>query len=311
MSENIILPFDDQILQLPSCLTVHRQIRPTLQSWTANEYLDCCREICQSKQSQLCGIVHRDGEDRQVIGLALYRSHPTTYDGIRFELHDFVVEEKQRGQGLGTRLLGYLIDQAKSVGTTQVILQCDLTNTQAHRFFFRHGFTVSSFGFCLRNPILLPSNERLCAIDITDLPAEENERRLIQAQEVFRQLRPNLPSDRQEFIDRIRTICRTGPARMVIVINKDADEDVLGISVYRHSHNIKYGKHLYCDDLVAKEDRRSAGVGRCLINAMKQELIRLGLPCLALDSGCQRGRAHKFYHREGFVLDQFEFTLFF
>ena len=48
---------------------------------------------------------------------------------------------------------------------------------------------------------------------------------------------------------------------MIIVVSKDADDDVLGISVYRQSYNIKYGKHLYCDDLVTKEDKRSSGCG--------------------------------------------------
>jgi hypothetical protein len=28
-----------------------------------------------------------------------------------------------------------------------------------------------------------------------------------------------------------------------------------------------------------------------------------------LDSGCQRGRAHKFYHREGFNINHFGFTI--
>ena len=129
-----------------------------------------CREICQTKQSQICGIVRKDGEDVQVIGLALYRSHPTTYDMIRFEIHDFVINEKERGHGLGSRLLEYLIGQVKSIGAPQLILQCDLTNTEAHRFFFRYGFTVSSFGFCLRKKqyycrvtiVYMPSTSLIC-----------------------------------------------------------------------------------------------------------------------------------------------------
>jgi GNAT superfamily N-acetyltransferase len=75
--------------------------------------------------------------------------------------------------------------------------------------------------------------------------------------------------------------------------------------------NIKYSKHIYCDDLVTDETKRSLGVGRSLMNYMKQEAIKLGLDKITLDSGCQRGRPHKFYHREGFHIDQFKFTLLF
>lgn len=311
MADELVYSFDDAILRLPSCLAVHRQVRSQLQQYTSENYVALIGKFCETKQSRICGILRNSSGEREVLALAFYRRHFTTFDTVRFEIHDFVVADEERHHGLGARLLAHLFDQAKQAGAPSVVLQCDLTNTNAHRFFFRHGFTVSSFGFYFDHCEILPGNDEVRAIDITDLPEKENEEMLLQAQSVFRQLRPNLPADPRAYIDQIRSICQAGPARMVVAVRRDDSKDVLGLAIYRRSKNIKYGEHLYCDDLITDENKRSTGVGRCLINAMKKAAQGLGSSRLALDSGCQRGRAHKFYHREGFHIDQFEFTFFF
>jgi hypothetical protein len=79
---------------------------------------------------------------------------------------------------------------------------------------------------------------------------------------------------------------------MIVAINNDDKSKVLGLAVYRITSNVKYAKHIYCDDLATNESNRSSGVGRCLINYMKNEGKKLDINQLTLDSGCQRGRAH-------------------
>jgi GNAT superfamily N-acetyltransferase len=311
MSEEIIVPFDVELLQLASCLEVHRQLRSSLDELTSKQYSDLLQQICQSKQSHICGIVKQSSSDTCVYALAVYRIHLTTFDGVRLEIHDFIVDKQQRGRGLGTRLVHYFIDQAKQAGGSSLVLQCNTTNTDAHRFFFRHNFTINSFAFLVNKCRLLPSNEQIRVVDITDLPEDENTRMLARAQTVYRQLRPHLPTNSTVFIKHIRRICQTGPARMLVAMNNDTTQTILGLALYRCVHNIKYNRHIYCDDLITDEQQRSAGVGRCLINAMKAKVHELGLDRLALESGCQRVRAHKFYHREGFHIDQYQFTLYF
>ena len=144
-------------------------------------------------------------------------------------------------------------------------------------------------------------------IDITDAP--ENEQFLIQAHQIYRQLRPHLPADPGAYVTQIQEICRTGPARIIIAISNDETKEILGLSLYRVTRNVNYSRHIYCDDLVTNENQRSSGVGRCLINYMKKEGKKLGIDWLVLDSGCQRGRAHRFYYREGFVISQFGFLM--
>jgi hypothetical protein len=44
---------------------------------------------------------------------------------------------------------------------------------------------------------------------------------------------------------------------------------------------------------------------------MKTEAEKAGLNRITLHSGCQRGRTHNFYYREGFYIDQFKFSMLF
>ncbi|CAF3268974.1 unnamed protein product, partial [Rotaria sp. Silwood2] len=99
----------------------------------------------------------------------------------------------------------------KQCQALQIIIHCDLTNTDAHRFFSCLGLTINVFEFYLKNNQLLE---------------------------------------------------------------------------------------------ITNENSRSLGVGRCLINYMKNVGNTLGIDKLILDSGCERGRAHKFYYREGFIINR-------
>lgn len=302
----MFVPFDETILRLPSCLAVHAQLRRNLTKFTTEDYV---QYIQQFSQVRVCGIIRKTESETTVLALAVYRYYLTTFDTVRFEIDDLIVDENERNHGLGTRLFRHVIEQAKQCGATKILVHCDPTNTDAHRFFFRLGLTIIVFEFYLEKKQLLPSNDQIRVIDITDLPEKENEQLLIQAHDIFLQLRPHLPTDQKTYIHQIRDICRTGPARMLVAISNDEKNEILGLTVYRVTENIKYSKHLYCDDLVTNENKRSTGVGRCLINALKNEGKKLGIDQLTLDSGCQRGQAHKFYLREGFIIHQFGFMM--
>jgi hypothetical protein len=114
------------------------------------------------------------------------------------------------------------------------------------------GLTIISFGFCLNEIGLVENNDQIKILDITDFEKNENEKLLIQSQDIFRQLRSHLPSDSKEFVNQIRNICQTGPARMLIAINNN---EILGLAIYRISHTIKYSTHIYSDDLVTDVNR--------------------------------------------------------
>jgi len=83
---------------------------------------------------------------------------------------------------------------------------------------------------------------------------------------------------------------------------------VLGVTVFRVLEKTFTGRELYCDDLVTDEAHRSGGAGRAMIAYMERLGRERGCDVLALDSGCQRQQAHKFYFREGLVVGAFHFS---
>jgi GNAT superfamily N-acetyltransferase len=68
-------------------------------------------------------------------------------------------------------------------------------------------------------------------------------------------------------------------------------------------------RKLYVDDLVTTGDARSGGVGRALITELKARAAAAGCTKLDLDSGVQRGRAHRFYFREGLTITAYHFDI--
>jgi GNAT superfamily N-acetyltransferase len=123
---------------------------------------------------------------------------------------------------------------------------------------------------------------------------------LERAQAVHRQLRPALPADYRHKMQRVFA----GGGRMMLATEGDA---VCGLAVWRMHENTAIGLHLYVDDLVTDEARRSSGVGHALMQWLEQRAQELACVALVLDSGTQRTRAHRFYFREGMAVVCFNF----
>jgi len=123
---------------------------------------------------------------------------------------------------------------------------------------------------------------------------------LERAEAVHRQLRTALPADYCTKMQRVFA----GGGRMVVAAEGDA---VGGLAVWRVHENTAIGVHLYVDDLVTDERRRSRGVGHVLMQWLEQRARELSCVALVLDSGTQRTHAHRFYFREGLVVVCFNF----
>lgn len=123
---------------------------------------------------------------------------------------------------------------------------------------------------------------------------------LARCEAVHRELRPQLPPD---YIARMQRIIETG-AGMVAAAQAD---EVIGLAVYRVIENTFEGRKLYVDDLVTAAARRSAGVGAGLLDWLHGRAADTGCRVVGLDSGTQRGDAHRFYFREGFTIASYSF----
>ena len=124
---------------------------------------------------------------------------------------------------------------------------------------------------------------------------------LAAAEGVHRQLRPQLPAN---YAERMQVIF-AGGARMAVAL---VAGKVAGVTVYRILEKTFTGRELYCDDLVTDEAQRSTGVGHALVAHMERVARDQQCDYIALDSGCQRQQAHKFYFREQMPITAFHFS---
>jgi GNAT superfamily N-acetyltransferase len=125
---------------------------------------------------------------------------------------------------------------------------------------------------------------------------------LARAEKVHRQLRTALAADYRGTLERMFA----GGARMLVAV-EPGTELVVGVAIFRVFETTFDGVRLYVDDLVTDEVRRSRGVGKALLDGLEARARERGCQTLALDSGVQRARAHRFYFREGMIVSSFAF----
>ncbi len=86
-----------------------------------------------------------DGE--RVLGVAVYRWHENTFDGIKCYIDDLVTDVVQRSRGVGSALLAHVERAARDVGSDVLVLDSGTERARAHKFYFREGFAITSFNF--------------------------------------------------------------------------------------------------------------------------------------------------------------------
>jgi GNAT superfamily N-acetyltransferase len=139
-------------------------------------------------------------------------------------------------------------------------------------------------------------------VPVTDAKGAVTDEALLRSAEaVHLQLRPQLAG---RYLERLREVFASGAEMAVAVV----DGRVAGITVFRVIEKTHSGRELYCDDLVTDEGRRSTGVGHALMQYMERTCRERKCDTFALDSGCQRQQAHKFYYREGMTILAFHFA---
>ena len=126
---------------------------------------------------------------------------------------------------------------------------------------------------------------------------------LARSEPILRQLRGHLPEG-EGYLQRLKEVFASGAEMAVVVV----DGDVLGVTVFRVIERTFSGRELYCDDLVTDGRKRSTGVGHAMMEYMENLARERGCDTFALDSGCQRQQAHKFYYRERLAISSFHFT---
>ncbi len=84
------------------------------------------------------------GECRAAAG---YRLITNFVSGRHMYVDDLVTAEPWRSHGYGRLLNKYLVDLARKEACTSVQLDSNVRRRDAHRFYFREGYSISAFHF--------------------------------------------------------------------------------------------------------------------------------------------------------------------
>ena len=122
---------------------------------------------------------------------------------------------------------------------------------------------------------------------------------------VMRQLRPHL-QDAERLLEQARRQMGDAGWRLAYT---EADDKVAACAGFRVHEWLASGRILYVDDLVTDENLRSGGHGKALLDWLKALARKEDCAQLRLDSGTHRVQAHKFYFREGLVIQSFNFGI--
>ncbi len=117
---------------------LHRSLRTALPAG-----YDAYMRLMFSEGARMA-VLHEAEEPRAI---AIYRIQHTTFDGRRFYVDDLVTAESERGKGYGSALLKWCENAARSQACDTFSLDSGVQRAGAHRFYFRHGLAIRSFGF--------------------------------------------------------------------------------------------------------------------------------------------------------------------
>jgi GNAT superfamily N-acetyltransferase len=120
---------------------VHRQLRTHLPA-SREDYAARMTQVL-SQGAEMAVAVERE----LVIGIAVYRVVDRTLFGMEMYCDDLVTDEANRSKGAGKALVSHMEIQAKARGCTTLTLDSGAQRQQAHKFYFRVGFTITSFHF--------------------------------------------------------------------------------------------------------------------------------------------------------------------
>jgi GNAT superfamily N-acetyltransferase len=143
-----------------------------------------------------------------------------------------------------------------------------------------------------------PTDDR----DVRIIDLELDDPRMAEALEVLVQLRPQLTLEQWR---RIYAEGHPQGLRFTVVEDEGA---IVAVAGWRLVACTTAGRRLYIDDLVTNASTRSRGHGKLLLTELEQRARDAGCTVLDLDSGVQRGAAHRFYFREAMTITAYHFT---
>lgn len=128
---------------LERCFSVMRELRPQLD-------LDCfIAQVRRQSTDQGYRIAFLENLGG-VLAVAGYRIVEMLAWGKALYVDDLVTAESHRGDGYGSRLFDWLIEEARRLGCDQFHLDSGVQRFAAHRFYLHKGMDITSHHFAIR-----------------------------------------------------------------------------------------------------------------------------------------------------------------
>lgn len=128
---------------------------------------------------------------------------------------------------------------------------------------------------------------------MTEIRIAETDDELRKTHRVMAQLRPHVGED--QYVAQVK---RQRELERFQIVALWEDGEVRAVGGFRLATALAHGNHVYVDDLVSDDTKRSKGHGAALLAWIGQYGKERGCTSLHLDSGVQRHGAHRFYLRE-------------
>ncbi len=122
------------------CYLVMHQLRP---NWSLDEFVSQV-QLQIEKDSYKLAYLEEGGEVRAIAG---FRFGNMLIRTMHMYVDDLVTDSRARSQGYGRALLEWLAQVARQNGCKQIDLDSGVQRLDAHRFYFREGFSNSSLHF--------------------------------------------------------------------------------------------------------------------------------------------------------------------
>jgi GNAT superfamily N-acetyltransferase len=125
--------------EITMCWEALHLLRPILQ---AEHFVNQIKEMQQEGYVLLYLF-----EEHKVVSIAGYRIYSMLYCGKMLYIDDLSTLESARGKGHASSLLKHLYEVAAKNDCKAVHLDSGHIRTEAHKLYFKEGFTISAFHF--------------------------------------------------------------------------------------------------------------------------------------------------------------------
>jgi GNAT superfamily N-acetyltransferase len=124
-------------LEIEQCWEVISLLRPHLDK---NNWKEIIYEMMKNEKYRISGIM----ENSQCVAFAGYRIMNSLHSGHIIYIDDLCTLESHRGKGLGSQLLEYIEQMARTNAMDAVVLDTDFTNNTAQKVYLKSGFQLAA-----------------------------------------------------------------------------------------------------------------------------------------------------------------------